>query len=214
MMILREKHSMRQILNSCGLAAALCALVLTTSARADLQVESFDNFASDELYGSWLSSTPVSGPTSYGITATGYGSNYEFIGYKGLAGEGYTTVEFTVTLSGPPEADGQLGPLLQLVDGDGSRYHYRWYGQLLGSHTLTMDIATPTVAQENPFSTAGLNLNDLQHMHMELDPGGLGIAGAYTVVWEDLRFTNFVPEPSSFLLLGTCGIFLGLRRRK
>ena len=44
-----------------------------------------------------------------------------------------------------------------------------------------------------PGTSPGLNLNGLQHMHMQLDPGGLGTAGAYTVQWQHLQL--IVPEP-------------------
>ncbi len=222
---------MRHTLNRCAVFAALSAiLMLSSNVRADVTIETFDNFVSDALFGNWAAAGPptnvdpviVSGPTSYSITAGGYGSNYKYIGGHGIVGAGHTTIELEVTLSGPPEADGQLGVLLQLIDGDGSHYHYRWYGQTLGTHTLTMDVQSPTIAL-NPgspplpvASTPGLDLNNLLHMHMELDPGAFqsNPGDAYTVEWQHLALTNFVPEPSSLVLLSSCGVFLGLRRRK
>jgi hypothetical protein len=58
-----------------------------------------------------------------------------------------------------------------------------------------------------------LNLADLQHMHMQLDPGGFGSSGAYTVSWQNLDLIA-VPEPSSLVLvgIGTAGLIFGRRR--
>jgi hypothetical protein len=199
-------------MNCCALFAALSMMLMVGTVRADAVITNFDNFVSDALYGSWGTGTVVSGATDYSISATGYGSNYKYIENPARLGEGHTTLELSVTLSGPAAADGQLGPLVQLIDGDGSHYHYRWYGQLLGSNVLTRDVQSPDFIS-NPGTTPGLDLNALINMHMELDPGGFGTSGQYTVVWENLSLTNFVPEPTSLmLLLGSVGLF-GIRRR-
>lgn len=205
---------MRQTLTRRALAVALGMMLLASTAKADALITNFDNFVSDALYPSWAlpSSTVVSGPTGYSITATGYGSNYKYIEDASRQGTGYTKLELTVTLSGPPAADGHLGPIVTLIDIDGTRNNYAFYGQTLGSHVLTADLATPTWS-DAPGGTPGLDPNGLQHMHMQLDPGGFGTQGAYTIVWENLSLTGFVPEPSSMLLLGSCGLFFAMRRK-
>lgn len=149
------------------------SLIITSPALGDVTITTFDNFVSDALYPGWAlpSSTVVSGPTSYDITSTGYGSNYKYIGGYGINGVGSTHLELTVTLSGPPAADGQLGPIISLIDGDGTYANFVWFGQTLGSHILTMSIDTPTWFTAAG-TTPGLNLADLQHMHVQLDPGG------------------------------------------
>jgi hypothetical protein len=116
----------------------------------------------------------------------------------------------TLSLSGPPAADGQLGPIVDLIDGDGTRYSYRWYGQTLGSHVLTSPVESP-FSVEAAGATPGLDLNTLTHMHMQLDPGGFGVSGAYTVGWENL---SLIPEPSTFALLGIGAGALALIRRR
>ena len=169
-------------------------LLVADAARADTIITTFDNFTSDALYPSWSlpSSTIVSSPTSYSVTATGYGSNYKYIEDPSRQGAGNTLLELTTTLSGPPAADGHLGPIITLIDTDGSRYNFAWYAQFLGPHVLTMPVDSPTWI-DAPGTSPGLNLNGLQHMHMQLDPGGFGTAGAYTVEWQHLQL--IVPEP-------------------
>lgn len=162
------------------------SLAMAGSALAATTVTTFDDFWSDALYASWADPATVinAGPTSYAITATGYGSNYRYLGLISAPGE--TTVELTVTLSGPPAADGHLGPIVSLVDGDGTYLNYAWWGQPLGTHTLTMPLATPSWVGAAG-TTPGLDLTNILHLHMQLDPGGFGTTGAYTVTWENLR---------------------------
>ncbi len=194
--------------------AIVTGIAFVSSAAADTTITTFDFFTSDALYASWAlpSATIVSGPTSYSVTATGYGSNYKYIGFPVIQGGGLgnNRLQLTVTLSGPPAADGQLGPIVELIDGDGTDYNFAWYGQTLGSHVLTMSLNSPTWANA-PGTTPGLDLDTLTHMHMQLDPGGFGTLGAYTVAWEDL---SLIPEPSSFALvsLGIAGFVLARRR--
>jgi len=175
-----------------SLIGAAGTLALAISASANLTINTFDNFTSDALYASWSSATIVSGPTAYSITATGYGSNYK---YNPISqdGTGNTTVQLTVSLSAanPGAASGKLGPILTLVDGDGTEYNYAWYGQLLGNHlVLTMPITSPTWIG-SAGSTPGLNLATLTHMHMQLDPSSY--SGQYTVAWEDAQLIGATP---------------------
>ena len=169
-------------------------LGLLSSAVASTTINTFDNFTSDALYGSWASGTIVSGPNSYSITATGYGSNWK---YNPIVEDatGNTTVELTVTLSAanPGAAEGKLGPILTIEDADGTSYNYAWYGQTLGSHVLTMPITSPTWIGAAG-TTAGLNLATLTHLHMQLDPSSY--SGQYTVAWENAQLIGAVAPPS------------------
>ncbi|MCX7866509.1 PEP-CTERM sorting domain-containing protein [Limisphaera sp. VF-2] len=183
--------------------AAAMGLALTGPARADVVISTFDNFTSDALYASWTTATIVSGPTAYTITASGYGSNWKYLGT--IDGTGYDTVQLTVTLSGG--GDGFLGPIVTLKDADGTAYHYAWYGQTLGSHVLTKPVQQPTWTEAG--SIPGLDLATLTHLHLQLDPGGY--AGTYTVAFEDLRL---IPEPSALALLLWGGLSLGWLRRQ
>jgi len=163
-------------------AALFSALIaLHGAARADVLITSFDgDFFENELYASWAADTATIeyGPESYSVTATGYGSNWTYIGGLGIQGEGETHLKLDVTLEGPPAAEGHLGPIITLVDADGTRNNYAWFGQLLGNNILTLPIASPTWV-EAPGTTSGLDLNAIDHLHLQIDPGGFG----RRVVW-------------------------------
>jgi hypothetical protein len=128
-----------------------------------------------------------SGPTAYSITATGYGSNWK---YNPVDGRGETTLQLTVTLGTAGINDNKLGPIVTLVDADGTKFNYAWYGRGNGRHVLTMPVASPSSAPEVG-TKAGLDLATLTHLHLQLDPSSY--TGQYTVSWEDLRLTGAPP---------------------
>jgi len=167
----------------------LGSMAIVDRAAADVTIANFSNFKSDELYPSWKSATVVSTETNYAVIAIGYGANYKYIGYPAIDGTGCTNIELDVTLSGPPAADGQLGPIVTLIDKDGTIYSYCWYGQTLGHHVLTMPIKSPTII-DKAGTVPGLDLANLQHLHLKLDPGQYGTSGSYTISWNKLRLVG------------------------
>lgn len=178
---------MRNLSNSLR-ATIMCTLVaFPSAAQADTLITSFEDFFENALYASWASPTAYIdyGTESYSVTATGYGSNWTYIGGLAIQGAGNTHVQLDVTLEGPPAADGHLGPIITLVDADGTSNNYAWYGQLLGNHILSMPIDAPTWSGAAG-TIAGLDLNAIDHLHLQLDPGGFGSAGEYTVRWNEL----------------------------
>jgi hypothetical protein len=184
----------------CGFGVLIGIAALHGTARGDVQITGFETFFENELYASWNAPEAFieSGPTSYKVTATGYGSNYTFIGALGILGAGNTHIQLDVTLSSDlAAADGHLGPIITLVDGDNTRYSYRWYGQLLGHHILTRPMDTPD-AIGNLGTISGFDWDTLTHMHMELDPGSYGTMGAYTVEWNDLSLITRVGVTGDF----------------
>ncbi len=187
---------MKSRLKCLATAALAIGSVVARGATASAQVliTDFSFFNSNELYASWAdpSATIVSGEESYSVTATGYGSNYAYIGSAGIIGEGLTHLELEVSLSGPPAADGQLGPIISLVDADGSYYNYAWFGQTLGDHVLRANLAAPAWIS-NPGTEPGLFLDGLPHMHMQVDPAQFGTTGAYTIEWKNLNLIAATP---------------------
>ncbi|MBA4106454.1 MAG: hypothetical protein C0485_11910 [Pirellula sp.] len=174
---------------------------LNGAARADVLITSFDlgTYTENALYASWAAPTAIIdyGDESYNVTAAGYGSNWTYIEGRVPEGAGETHLKLDVTLEGPLAADGHLGPIITLVDADGTRNNYAWYGQLLGNHVLTLPITSPTWV-EAPGTTSGLDLNHINHMHLQLDPGGFGSAGQYTVRWNDLSLITVAGLPGDF----------------
>ena len=101
-------------------------------------------------------------------------------------GAGNTHLQLTVNLSGPPEADGHLGPIVGLIDGDGTHDNYAWYGQTLGSSRVDDARELAHVGGGGRVQRRDSTCRPLTHMHMQLDPGGFGTSGAYTIEWQDL----------------------------
>jgi hypothetical protein len=192
---------MKQAVHFLAKATAFCALVaLHAPAKADVLITSFeDDYFENALYASWVAPETVIayGPESYSVTATGYGSNWTYIGGLAIQGDGNTHVKLDVTLEGPPAADAHLGPIITLVDADGTRNNYAWFGQLLGNNILTLPVGSPTWT-EAPGTTPGLNLNAIDHLHLQLDPGGFGTTGQYTVRWNELSLITVAGLPGDF----------------
>src|SRR5690606_15049419 len=49
-----------------------------------------------------------------------------------------------------------------------------------------------------PGTTPGLDLDNLLHMHMQLDPAEFGEMGAYTVEWKNLNLIEVEVTPGDF----------------
>lgn len=191
---------MHKIMNRLTVAAAICVMTMTFgTAQAQVVVSTFDTFFENALYASWAAPEAIinSGPESYSVTATGYGSNWTYIEGTVEPAAGSTHLELDIALSGPAEADGFLGPIITLVDADNTRHSYAWYGQTLGDHLLTMPVTSPTI-MASPGTVPGLDLDALVHMHMELDPGEYGTSGAYTVEWKNLNLITVEGQPGDF----------------
>jgi hypothetical protein len=160
------------------------------SAEAETTLSTFDNFNLDGLFASCASATTVSGPTSYAITSSGYGSGYKAINPP-IDATGETNVELTVTLSGTGGSNSPIsGPIVSLVDADGTFYNYAWYGQTSGSHVLTAKLGAPSFVSAAG-SVPGLDLANLAFFHLQDDPGAY--AGQYTITFESLRLTGAPP---------------------
>jgi hypothetical protein len=189
--------------------AAVSLLAFATAASADTTITTFDNFNLDGLFPGWSSGTVVSGPTSYSITATGYGSGYKDIN-PNINASGATKIELTVSLQGV--GGGPIsGPIVSLVDGDGTFYNFAWYGQTAGNNqVLTMDLNSPTFIS-SAGSVPGLDLSNLDFFHLQDDPGSY--SGQYTISFENLQLLTPIPEPSTMTLLGLGAGGLWMRRR-
>ena len=162
-------------------------LAVQNAAMAETTISAFENFNLDGLFPSWSQGTAVSQPTGYSITASGYGSGYKAI-TPALDATGETNLELTVTLSGTGGPSTAIsGPIVSLVDADGTFYNYAWYGQTAGTHVLRANLSTPTFTTAAG-SAPGLDLSHLAFFHLQDDPGSY--SGQYTITFNLLRLTG------------------------
>jgi hypothetical protein len=157
--------------------------VVNLAVGGDKTVSAFSYFRLDALYAGWSPAAIVSSATNYQITASGYGSGYKAIS-PSLNASGATGVELTVTISGPPGVI--AGPIVSLVDGDGTFVDFAWYGQTAGTHVLKADLSAGVV--KNTGKIPGLDLSDVDFFHLQNDPGGY--SGQYTITFDQLRLTG------------------------
>jgi hypothetical protein len=167
--------------------AMLALIIWHSSSRADTTISAFENFNLDGVFSSWVSASIVSGPTNYSVTASGYGSGYKAIS-PNLDATGETNIELTVTLTGSGGPSSPIsGPIVSLVDADGTFYNYAWYGQVAGTHVLKANLNAPTFTSAAG-STPGLDLSKLAFFHLQDDPGSY--VGTYTISFQLLRLTG------------------------
>jgi hypothetical protein len=163
------------------------------SAPAETVISTFDdNFSLDGLF-AWASAVVAATSTNYSVTFSGYGSGYKRLDPV-IDASGETIIKLTVTLSAPGAGpkDPISGPIVSLVDGDGTFYNYAWYGQTIGTHVLTAPLKAPTSVSAAG-TVSGLDLSSLAFFHLQDDPGAY--QGEYTISFEDLRLVG-APGPT------------------
>jgi len=179
--------------------AAASGLMVANSARASVTIDTFDSFTPDALYASWA--TPAATITqhadSWQVASVGYGSLWKYEG--DIDGSGETKVQLTIDITGDPGFI--AGPIVDLVDNNGAWATFAWYGiDTPGSYVLTADLST----------TPWLNLADIQHIHLECDPGSAPTV-LYDLTFKDL---SLIPEPTSLTLLALGAIGFAVARRR
>lgn len=174
-----------------NLSSLAASLLLASTAMADTTITDFHDFNLDGLF-AWSDAVVVSTSTNYSITDTNYGSGYKAINPH-IDATGETNIELTVTLDGTggPE-DPISGPIVSLVDNDGTFFNWAWYGQTKGRHVLTAPLSTPSYTSGSG-AVAGLDLSNLAFFHLQDDPGAYH--GGYTITFENLRLTG-APGPN------------------
>ncbi len=190
------KHNTKWLATVIAVASGLMA---ANSARADVTIETFDLFAPNALYASWATpaATITAGPTNWEVASIGYGSLWKYVG--DINGTGQTKVQLTIDISGEPGFI--AGPIVDLVDNNGAWATFGWWGITApGSYVLTADLST----------TPWLNLADIQHIHLECDPGAAPDK-LYDLTFRDL---SLIPEPTSLMLLALGAIGFVIARRR
>jgi hypothetical protein len=190
------KHNMKW---AAAAIAAASGLLVANTALADVTIETFDNFVPSALYASWgtPAATITPGPISWEVASIGYGSLWKYVG--DINGVGQTKVQLKVDIAGEPGFI--AGPIVDLVDNNGAWATFGWWGITApGSYVLTADLST----------TPWLNLADIQHIHIECDPGAAPDK-LYDLTFKDL---SLIPEPSSLTLLALGAIGFVVARRR
>jgi hypothetical protein len=179
-----KKLRLKMLVLAAGLAGAI-------SVSANTTITTFHDFNLDGLF-AWSDAIVVSTSTNYSITDTNYGSGYKAINPH-IDATGETNIELIVTLDGAGgPTDPVSGPIVSLVDNDGTFYNWAWYGQTKGRHILNAPLNPPTSISGSG-SVAGLDLSNLAFFHLQDDPGAYH--GGYTITFESLRLTG-APGPT------------------
>jgi hypothetical protein len=117
-------------------------------------------------------------------------------------------VQLTINIRNPTDDPAfAAGPIVDLVDNNGTWAQFYWYGQTAGNYVLTANFNALPAPN---YIGAGFNFADIQHIHLELDPGSF--SGLY-----DLQFQNLVlevPEPATMALVGIGALTLVIARRR
>jgi len=170
-----------------GVLLLCVGVCLLRSAPAETVLSTFETFTLDGLFSSWASATVVSDATNYSITAAGYGSGFKAF-TPNIDATAETNIELTVTLTSTNSPNTQIsGPIVSLVDADGTFYNYAWYGQVAGTHVLKASLRQPTFTS-GAGSVPGLDLSKLAFFHLQDDPGTY--SGQYTIAFNLLRLTG------------------------
>ena len=159
-----------------------------------------DNFNSDFMAGyyvNWSAANEVSGPNSLSMTATGFGGGYHGV-FPNVATESNKVLRLDVTLTAPAAANGKLGPIVVLQDGDGTQLTYAFYGQNPATNlilTSLLSAGVPVAAQ--PGSTPGFDFSTISFFHLQLDPSSY--AGSYTVAFNNLDVFGCTTVPITIM---------------
>jgi len=159
-----------------------------------------DNFNSDFMagyYPNWSVANEVSGPNSLSMTATGFGGGYHGV-FPNVATESNKVLRLDVTLTAPAVANGKLGPIVVLQDGDGTQLTYAFYGQNPATNLiLTRVLSAGVPVEAQPGGTPGFDFSTISFFHLQLDPSSY--AGSYTVAFNNLDVFGCTTVPITIM---------------
>ena len=184
-------------------------LAIVNSAQAQtVTIDNFQSFVPNALYASWATplATITQNPTSWEVSSSAYGSLWKYEG--DINASGASAVQLSINILNPTaDPTFAAGPIVDLVDNNGTWAQFYWYGQTAGNDVLTANFnALPAP----DYIGAGFNFSDIQHIHLELDPGGF--SGVYDLQYENLALV--VPEPATMTLIGLGALGLLIARRR
>jgi len=127
-------------------------------------------------------------PLGWEVETSGYVSKWMYLG--DINASGASQLQLSIDIRNPANNPGfQVGPIVDLVDNNGVWNTSAWYGETTpGSYVLTANLSTVT----------GFNFADIQHIHLECDPGPY--TGLYDLNFKELVITT-IPEPTALAVL-------------
>ena len=187
--------------------------VVAGQARADVLINSFSNFTPSGQYVSWTPATFTSGPDDFTVAATNSGGAFYTIpGGIHATLEDRLEVKFDVNASDVAHVFNVV-----LIDGDGTERVFRYGNLPIGAdQTLTRsllvnDEATGWLQDNQPGTTAGLDITNITTFHLQ---GTFASASALNLTFDNLALLG-VPEPTSLVLLGVIPfVGLGMARQR
>jgi hypothetical protein len=216
-------------------AAIGASLCLGTLAGAQ-EIETFDspnqtqngngNFAfANPLGGSWTAAGAiVDNPTSVTINTPSYGTAYHNLFSQDTPNvvnvSGSSTLQLDVTIN-----SGDAGPFVDLQDGEGDFWQYRFGFGLVGSGNAPPQFPGETITElgnnelrldiplATPFDNGGSPTFDFSQIvlfRLEDDPGA---SSTNSISFNDLSAVN-VPEPTSLGIGALACVFFARRRRQ
>ena len=163
-----------------SLSAAAIAAALISSAKANMPLCNFADWAPDGFGFGWTSS--VSTATNWQVSGSGFGDAHATASFSVNSN---ATLQVNLSLTAPSGATGSLTPIVVLQDGDGTLIQYAWPGQSPGTNlVLTMPLNQGQLLTNYPGTIPGFDFTTVSYFHLQLDPGGF--AGTYTISWNDL----------------------------
>ncbi|HQY88332.1 MAG TPA: PEP-CTERM sorting domain-containing protein [Tepidisphaeraceae bacterium] len=150
------------------------------------------------------------------MTSTGFGGAFHDLPALSVNAMGETMVELDVTV----HSGDNPNLVVVLGDPDFSEYGYRFDELAPGNHVVTFPLLPNPQSIDGLGASfisgqgaiAGLNLGDLDFIHIQVDPHGS--TQPYSVSYNNLRLTGAnVPEPTTLSALAFAGMLIAQRRR-
>jgi hypothetical protein len=199
-----------------AIAVTGAGLMLASTASAAVQVTSYDSpFVIGSRYGAFSGvGTITQEATGVRAQATGFGGFFHDLPALSVNGTGMTAIKFDFTV-----VSGDAPPIVAVLgDTDFTEIGFRFFSSGPGTYSVTLPLGpvgteVPNVGNVflgGPGAIEGLNLEDIDYIHTQIDAHGSAVP--YNVSFDNVSLVA-VPEPTSLAVLAVAGAVIGRRRR-